>query len=156
LATAGCRIFSPIPDMRTAADHAHEVEARCKGEPDRPIEETLPASAIDSVRPAYSYVHSGPVDPEARLRGASIHVRPLPGMGKESLGRLLECHQVAVTLGAMTAAANDPYVLPDQWLDIDVDSDRDGFVVQVRADLFDPARQVLERAKLFYAAAQRR
>jgi hypothetical protein len=147
----GCRIFSPIPDMRTAADHAHEVEARCKTEPGRPVDETLPVSAIDSVRPAYSYVHSGPVDPEARLRGASIHVRPLPGMGKESLGRTLECHQVAVTLGGLPLAADDPYVLPDRWLDIDVDSDRDGFVVQVRADDFESARQVLDRAKLFYA-----
>ena len=151
LVLAGCRMFSPIPDMRTAADHAHEVESRCKAEPDRPIEETLPPSAIDSVRPSYSYVHSGPVDPEARLRGSSIHVRPLPGLGKESLGRTLECHQVAVTLGHMTAGANDPYVLPHQWLDIDVDSDRDGFVVLVRADDFESARKVLERAKLSYA-----
>jgi hypothetical protein len=144
-------MFSPLPDMRTAADHAHEVEARCKADPNRPIDETLPPSAIDSVGPAYSYVHSGPMDPEARLRGSSIHVRPLPGMGKESLGRMLECHQVAVTLSGRPPAGDDPYVLPDQWLDIDVDSDRDGFVVLVRTDQFDTARQVLARAKLYDA-----
>jgi hypothetical protein len=150
-ACEGLRVFSPVPDMRDARDHAHEVEANCRSEPNRPILETLPRSAIDSVQAAYSHVHSSGVDPEARMRGASIHVRPLPGMSKESLGRTLECHQAAVVLGTMAPSVDDPFVLPDSWLDIDVDSDRDGFVVLVRSDEFEAARSVLARTKRFYA-----
>jgi hypothetical protein len=44
---------------------------------------------------------------------------------------------------------NDPYVLPDRWVDIDVDSEGDGFVAQVQSDKFDDAREVLERARRF-------
>jgi hypothetical protein len=147
---AGCAIFSPIPDMRTAKDHAREVEPRCKGFADdkAPV---LSATVIDKVEPAYSYVKSGPNDPEARLRGARLHVRPLPGLTSEILARTLECHEVRVTLGATPALANDPYVLPDRWLDIDVDSEGDGFVAQVRIDAFDDAKEVLARARAFAA-----
>ncbi len=147
---SGCRMFSPLPDMRTLTDHAHEIEPRCKTEPARSLEETLPRASIDSVRPAYSYVHSGPVDPDARLRGASIHIRPGPAMSKESLGRALECHQVAATLGQLPALEGDPTLLPDRWVDVDVESDRDGFVVLLRTDEFDSAQRVLARAKLSF------
>jgi hypothetical protein len=149
---SGCgvlRALSPIPDMRTPADRANEVAPKCAGVAGDPV----PPSAIDSVEPAYAYLKSGPVDPEARLRGARIHVRPLPGYTKEALARSLECHEARVTLGSAAPSADDPYVLPDRWLDIDVDSERDGFVVQVGTDEIADARQVLERARRF--AAQR-
>jgi hypothetical protein len=107
------------------------------------------ASVIDSVEPAYSHVIGGPGDREARLRGARIHVRPLPGVSRESLQRDLECHQMHVTLGASVPVANDPYVLPDRWVDIDVDSEGDGFVAHVRIDRFDDAKEVLARARRF-------
>jgi hypothetical protein len=146
---AGCRMFSPLPDMRTSADHAREVEPRCK---DTSLPRAIPtASDIDSVQPAYSYVHSGPMDPDARLRGARIHVKPMAGFAKESLGRAIECHQVRVTLGMEPQVTDDPYALPDRWLETDVDSDRDGFVVLVRVDEFEDAREVLARARRFAA-----
>jgi hypothetical protein len=150
-AFAGCRIFSPIPDMRTPVDHAHEVEPKCTGLSGPAVLETIPPSAIESVEPAYSYVHSGPMDPQARLRGARIHVRPLPGLSRESLTRSVECHEVDVTLGRAPMTDDDPYVLPDRWLDIDVDSEGDGFVVSVRIDELPDAKQVLARAKRFAA-----
>jgi hypothetical protein len=134
--------------MRTPADRARELEAKCRSTPG----ETTPAllaSAVDSVEPAYSHVSSGPGDREARLRGARLHVRPLPGLSRESLQRDLECHQMRVTLGSAPPLANDPYVLPDRWIDIDVDSEGDGFVAQVRTDKFDDAKEVLARARRF-------
>jgi hypothetical protein len=150
-ALVGCSgIPGLVPDTRTAADHAREVEPKCKGfgeeEAATPL---LSASIVDSVEPAYSHVQSGPVDREARLRGASLHVKPLPGFSRESLTRNLECHEARVMLGRVTALADDPYVLAGNWLDIDVDSDGDGFVVQVRADSIEVARQILDRAQRF-------
>jgi hypothetical protein len=151
LSGAGCRIFSPIPDMRTPADRAHEIEPKCKDLPGPSALALLPKSAIDSVEPAYSYVHSGPMSPEARLRGSRIHVRPAAGMSPETLTRSLECHEVAVTLGREQATEGDPYVLPDRWVDIDVESEKDGFAVLVRGDSFVDAQTILVRARRFVA-----
>jgi hypothetical protein len=147
-AGAGC-FLSPVPDLRTPADHARKIEPRCRGFGEASVAPLLQPSAFDSVGPAYSYVKSGPNDPEARLRGARIQVRPLPGMSRESLTRTLECHEARVTLDHLAVPANDPYTLPDRWVDIDVESTGDGFVVLVRADNFDDAHHVLERAKAF-------
>ena len=148
----GCHVLGLVPDMRTPADRAREIEPRCNDFPVEKAGELLVPRAIDSVEPAYSYVKSGPNNPEARLRGARIHVQPRPGMSRESIARTLECHEVRVTLGREQAPADDPYVLPDGWVDLDVDSERDGFVVNARTDEFDDARRVLERARRFVGA----
>ncbi len=140
------------PDMRTPADHAREVEPKCQGFGDETAAPLLARSAIDSVEPAYSHVQSGPVSQEARLRGARLHVRPLPGLSREAMDRSLECHEARVMLGRVAAGPDDPYVLEGNWLDIDVDSEGDGFVVSVLGGDADTARRVLERAKRFAAA----
>jgi hypothetical protein len=153
LPLSGC-FLSPIPETKTAVAHAHALDVKCRGYADRGAASLLSPGAVDSVEPAISHVQSGPMDPEARLRGARIHVRPLAGLAKESLQRTLECHEAAVALGTTPPLEDDPYILPSQWLDIDVDSEGDGFVVSVRTDDIATARQVLERAK-HYAAANR-
>ena len=152
-AVAGCGgIPFLVPDTRTAADHARQVEAKCTGFGEEAAAPLLSPAIVDSVDAAYSYVQSGPVDREARLRGARIHVKPQPGFSREMLARNLECHESRVVLRRAAAQADDPYVLPDEWLDIDVDSEGDGFVVLVRADDVEVARRVLERAQRFAAS----
>ncbi len=88
------------PDMRTAADRAREVEPKCKGFGEEAVAPFLTQGSIDSVEPDYSYVKSGSNDHEARLRGARIHVKPLTGLSREAIGRILECHQSRVTARA--------------------------------------------------------
>jgi hypothetical protein len=143
-----------VPDTRTAADRAHQIEPKCKDFGEAAVAPMLAPSAIDAVEPAYSYVNSGPVDREARLRGARIRIKPLAGFSKETIARSAECHESRVLLGQATAPTDDPYVLPDHWLDIDVESEGDGFAILVRTDEMDIARQVLARAQR-YAAAPR-
>ncbi len=150
---AGC-FLSPLPDLKTPADRAHALDTKCRGFADPGALSLLPSDAVDTVEPAYSYVQSGPMAPEARLRGARIHVKPMAGMSRESLTRTLECHEAWVLLAHAPVPDVDPYVVSDRWLDIDVDSEGDGFVVQVRTDDFVVARKVLERAKV-YAAKSR-
>jgi hypothetical protein len=147
---AGCSgIPLLVPDTRTTADRARQIEPRCKDFAEERVQPMLAPMAIDSVEPAYSYVQSGPNDREARLRGARIHVKPLPGFSREALARGIECHQARVTLGQVAAGTDDPYVLAGQWLDVDVDSEGDGFAILVRAEQADVARQVLQRAQRF-------
>ena len=140
------------PDMRTPADRARDVEPKCQGFGDETAAPLLSRGAVDSVEPAYSHVQSGPVSREPRLRGARIHVRPLPGLSREAMDRTLECHEARVMLGRVPAGVDDPYVLEGSWLDIDVDSEGDGFVVSVLGDDRDTAQRVLERAQRFFTA----
>jgi hypothetical protein len=147
LLLAGCHFF--VPDTRTPADRAREVSPRCQGFTEEAAAPLLSATAIDTVEPAYSYVQSGPGNRQARLRGALVHLRPIATSSRESIARSLECHQSRVVLGATTPSADEPYALAGQWLDIDVDSTRDGFVVQVGSDDVPTAREVLARAKRF-------
>jgi hypothetical protein len=154
LASAGlaaCYVPGLTPDVRTALDRAREIEPRCAQFSEENAAALLSPAAFDAVEPEYSYVKSGPEDRAARLRGARIRVKPLPGFSREAMARSLECHESRVTLGRVAAPEDDPFVLPGEWLDIDVDSTGDGFVVLVRVDQVDVGRRVLDRAKRFAA-----
>jgi hypothetical protein len=122
---------------------------RCASFSEETAMQAFAPSQIESVEPAYSFVSSGPIDRQARLRGARVHLRPAPSLSRELLQRSLECHQSRVALGAVEQLADDPYVLPGAWLDIDVDSEGDGFVVAVRVDKLADAKAILERARRF-------
>jgi hypothetical protein len=145
-----CHFF--VPDTRTPADRAGEIMPRCAGFTEEAGASLLSPAIVDSVEPAYAYVQSGPSDRQARLRGARIRLRPIAGLSRESIDRSLECHESRVVLGATPALVDDPYALAGEWLDIDVDSEKDGFVVQVETDDLPAARDVLQRAKRFAAA----
>src|SRR5580692_5012606 len=150
----GCFLsfLSPIPNMVTPADRAKALIPKCGSVSEEKLASFASPSAIDSVEPGYSFVSSTATNHEARLRGALIHLRPVEGMTKEKMARGLECHEARVTLGSARPFPDDPYVLPNSWLSIDVDSDGDAFSVQVRADKFPDAQRVLARAKLFAAS----
>jgi hypothetical protein len=144
-----------VPDTRTPADRARGIEPKCRDFGESAVAPMLAPGAIDAVEPAYSYVSSGPSDREARLRGARIHIKPLAGFSKETIARGVECHEARVVLGQASPSVDDPYVMPDHWLDIDVESEGDGFAVLVRTDEMDTARQVLARAQRFASASAR-
>ncbi|HEY5239916.1 MAG TPA: hypothetical protein VIJ22_00560, partial [Polyangiaceae bacterium] len=148
----GCHFF--VPDTRTPADYAREVAPRCTVFSEETVAPLLSPGAIDTVEPAYFHVQSGPGDRQARLRGARIHLQPFAGMSRESIARGLECHESRVVLG-MTPVAHDPYALAGRWLDIEVESEKDGFVVDVGSDAIPTARDVLDRARQFAASAPR-
>lgn len=143
--------FPLLPDTRTPADHARAMTAKCTLESERQAAPALASSLVETVEPAYSTVPSGN-DRAIRLRGARLHLRPALNVSAEALQRTLECHQARVTLGDSPAIADDPYVLPGAWLDIDVNSGGDGLVAAVLVDQFDDARRVLDRARTFATA----
>ena len=59
----------------------------------------------------------------------------------------------AVALAKAPASRMDPTTLPDGWLDIDVDSEKDGFVVRIESSDFAQAKAALARAERFNASA---
>lgn len=141
-----------LPDARTPVDRAGEMEPKCRGLSETDVAPLLSTQAVEAVEPSIARVKSGPMDREARMRGALLHVRPLPGVSREGLTRGLECHQVRVVLGQVPPTTDDPYVLPGRWLDIDTDSVGDGFVVRVETDEPADAREVLARARRRFTA----
>jgi hypothetical protein len=145
----GCFLSKLLPDTTTAAEHARDMAPRCAAFSEEAIRTVVTPSLVETVEPAYSYVSSGSADREARLRGARIHLRPAPALSRESIRRSLECHQAHVVLGTAPARDADPYFSPGVWLDIDADSEGDGFVVAVETNAFDNAKDVLRRARLF-------
>jgi hypothetical protein len=140
--------FLILPDTRTPSDHARALTDRCTRESEVQAAGALAPSLVEEVEPAYSTVPSGN-DRVIRLRGARLHLRPSMNVSAEALQRTLECHQARVTLGDSPAIANDPYVLPGAWLDIDVGSNGDGLVAAVLVDRFDDAQNVLSRARSY-------
>jgi hypothetical protein len=150
LATAGCSFF--VPDTKTSADHARAIEPKCAPGGTDTERAAISADIVESVEPSYAHVLGGPNRADSRLRGARLHLRPLPGASPESLTRDLECHQARVTLGREVATEADPYVLPGRWMTIDVRSEHDGWVVLVESDDHDDAVTALERARRFVAA----
>jgi hypothetical protein len=152
LLAPGCSFF--FPDMRSPADRARELTQRCRDFTEEAAAPLLSPVAIDSVEPAYAHVQSGPSFYQARMRGARIHMRPIATQSRESIARSLECHQSRVVLGTIQGAVDDPYALSGRWLDQDVDSAKDGFIVQIGSDDMSTAREVLDRAKRYAATAQ--
>jgi len=145
----GCFLSKLLPDTRTAAEHAREVAGRCGAFSEETVRTLASPSVVEMVEPAYAYVSSGPTDREPRLHGARISLRPVAGLSRETIQRSLECHQAHVVLGTAPMRDEDPYVLPGAWLDLDVSSEGDGFVVAVQASTIDDAKRVLQRARLF-------
>lgn len=149
IVVAACGGWFPLlPDTRTARDRARAMTAKCATQSEQQSAPALAPSLVEAVEPAYSTVASGN-DRAIRLRGALLHMRPALNVSAEALQRTLECHEVHVTLGDAPEIADDPYVLPGVWLDIDVNSAGDGLVAAVRVDEFQDARRVLDRARSF-------
>lgn len=142
----GCGVL--LPDTRTPADRARELEPKCGGESVAGTAASLANRAIDSVEPYYVTLSSSSGH-ENRMLGGRLHVRPLPGATAESLARTLQCHQAAVVGGSATAAEDDPYVLPGSWLQIDVASEGNGFIVSTYPVDFRNGAEALERARRF-------
>jgi hypothetical protein len=151
LALSACDLFSPIPDARSPADRAHELDVQCRDLSEATAAPRVARGSIDSVEPLTSRVQSGN-NSETRLIGAKIHVKPLLGLTRELLTRELQCHEARVLLGKAPPLANDPYSAAPAWVDIHVDSEENGFAVRVESFDFDTARAELTRATRFVAS----
>jgi hypothetical protein len=72
-------------------------------------------------------------------------------MTAERLTRTLQCHTARVLLGQVDRSQlpDDPYVLPNEWLDIRVVPEGGNFAVSVEADSVAKNLQVFSRATAY-------
>jgi hypothetical protein len=156
LAAVGCATGSGSEPAKSAADQAAAMEqARCAPGFDQSIlTPVLDREAVEAVEPLYSRAQDGKSGESARLLGAVVRVRPLPGMTAELLDRGLECYSARRVLGRIpdNSTPNDPFWLPGRMVDIDAESARDGFEVGIRGQTVDDAQEILIRANAFVAS----
>lgn len=146
---AQCTIFysRPMtPEQSAAAESEH-----CRGfAASTALADMVRADSIERTEALYATVRSGRGDHATRLMGALITLKPLPGVTAEWLQRALLCRQV--TQVSTHATGDDPYWLPDAWLDVSVKSNGDAFSVLLKHEDLFRAQAVLARARAYAAS----
>jgi hypothetical protein len=145
--SCSCAIFSPAAPTDLVASARGLEQTRCRHLDAEESRALLDPALIDGVEPSYVYIRSARTGDTARLRGAVLQLRPLPGATPEWVTRQLECHNVRRTLGEEEGSDNDPYYLPGVALNFGVDATGDSLRVRVETLEVADAQRVLARAK---------
>jgi hypothetical protein len=89
--------------------------------------------------------------PDERVSGVKLLVRTPDGVSLERLTRTLQCHSARALLGQVDRSQlpDDPYFLPDEWLDIKVVPENGNFAVSLEADSVAKNLQVLNRVSVY-------
>jgi hypothetical protein len=90
-------------------------------------------------------------DSEERVNGAELLVRPPAGVSAEQMTRILQCHSARILLGQIRrdAILEDPYWLPDTWVNIEVRPENGNFAITVSADSVRDNLQVFARVRKY-------
>jgi hypothetical protein len=120
------------------------------GSTDRDEEQLVRSTTVLKVSPLYSHVNSN-TNGEERVNGAKLLVRPPKGVSAEQMTRTLQCHSARILLGQAPSDSipNDPYWLPETWVNIDVTPENGNFAITVSADSVRDNLQVFSRANHF-------
>jgi hypothetical protein len=83
--------------------------------------------------------------------GTKLFVRAPDGVSADEMTRILQCHVAKALLGQVDPAslANDPYYLPNTWVDVDARPEQGFMVVRLIADRVWQNLAVLHRATAF-------
>jgi hypothetical protein len=106
------------------------------------------STRVLAVEPLYSHVMTSRNNSEERVDGAKLLVRPPKGVSAEELTRILQCHSARILLGQVNqdTVPNDPYWLPDSWVNIDVKPENGNFAITISANSVDENLAVFGRA----------
>lgn len=157
LLLGGC---ATVPGPRSADERARQAlrdeQLSCSGGPAdlRP----LGPPNIERVEPLYFTVQHGRGNVDRELRGAQLYVRPSVGVTPQWIAAALACHRARRVLGRgdEAAPAQDPFVLPNAWVDIEVTGGDAAFVVTVRSEEPRDNAELLARARAFAGEQARR
>ena len=117
----------PVPTQNRACGNLSEAERTL------PLQATTVVS-VEELREPWP-----PKGRRAVLQGATIYILATPGLTREWLGHLLECHVARPESGA------DPFAISHATMS--VSGTGDGFAIDVRSTDGDNARQILSTAK---------
>jgi hypothetical protein len=147
--TAGC--WDMLPASRDPiSDAEHREKQVCpSGAPNYP-QDLFSPSSVSAVAPLY-YTKSQRGYQGQYLFGATLTLRPLPGVTAQELEWMLNCHAVRSQLKRTgePVIPNDPYWVPGRVVRISVDFDEGVTRVKVEGRDFATAKEVLTRAFAF-------
>jgi hypothetical protein len=85
------------------------------------------------------------------VSGAKLVVLAPDGVSDLEMTRILRCHSARALLGQIDPATlqDDPFYLPDTWIDIDVKAERGFLVVKLSADRVWQNLAILHRATAY-------
>jgi hypothetical protein len=143
---SGC---APTIRPLAKATQVEQMECSSKGNASDDLR-LLQSATVLKAEPVYSRVHTNAMD-EGLVSGARLVIRPPQGVSADRLNQMLQCHSAGVLLGQIDRSKfpDDPYWLPNAWLDIDVKPEGDNFVVTLSANSVARNLQVLRRATAF-------
>jgi hypothetical protein len=121
-------------DAATAQDDLHVIQA----------------AAVLEVEGHYDVHESG----ISRVTATRVLLRPPQGVTADRMTRILQCHNARMVLGRADPVSlpDDPYSLPNTWLDISVKEQDGNYVVLLSADRVSDNIRVLKRAQAFAAS----
>jgi len=107
-----------------------------------------------TVLSARARIYQDPCRGTCQVRAVTLVVRPPQGVTLARLDRMLRCHNLRVLDGEIDASRipNDPYGLPDSWLEIEVKPEDGNFRVTLSGDRISDTLRILERARTYAAA----
>ncbi len=145
VASATACASSPPPAARAAGVERVQCVGETGGQDEVAL---LRSTTVLRVEPIYSRVPTANNDTEARANGAKLLIRPPKGVSSEQMTRILQCHSARILLGKENGSLipNDPYWLPDAWVNIEVRPEDGNFAVTIQADSIRDNLQVLGHA----------
>jgi hypothetical protein len=136
--------------MAPTAKATQVEQEECSNEAAQDDLRLLQTAKVLKAEPIYTRIHTSTTD-EERVSGAKLVIRPPDGVSADRLAQMLQCHSAGVLLGQVdrTKFPDDPYWLPNAWLDIDVKPQAGNFAVTLSANTVARNLQVLQRASAF-------
>jgi hypothetical protein len=139
----------PSPIVRAAGVERSECDASRTSQTEV---ELLQTTQVLQAGPLYGHIFDANHANESQMIiGAKLLVRPPAGVRPDELARILQCHRARVVLGEESAAQfpDDPYWLPDAWVDIDVNSENGNYAVLLSSDKVRYNLELVTRAKRY-------
>ena len=142
LVLAGCS-SAPPPSAKAAGVERLQCDTASASQ-----DGLVRSTRVLAVEPLYSHVITSNNNSEERVAGAKLLVRPPSGVTADELTRVLQCHSARVLLGQVNPATvpNDPYWLPDTWVNINVKPENGNFAITIAADSVHDNLTVFGRA----------
>jgi hypothetical protein len=142
---------SPLPATKAA-----EVERADCGSPfdEASAQRVLKTVEVSATAPKYMPMFSSRLAGGVLVTGVRIVIRPPEGLSAGQVERLLQCHGARAVLDHIDRSdlSDDPFWLPDDWVDINVVEKAGNYLVTVEGTNVQHNIDVYERAKAFARA----
>ena len=132
-----------------AAQARNDEQQLCRGAPPTNLAALSPSNVL-RVEPILFVIQHGRGNREEQVRGVRLHVTPQPGMTAQSIENALVCHRARRLAGrGEPGLSNEPWLLPDGWVDISVEEGAGEFVISLRGHEPRDGEAALSRAHAF-------